>query len=369
MGKKVTHIITGLGKGGAETMLYQVIKFRTDQSLEYKVISLGGASFYENMIRDLETPVEVCPIKKKPFSAMYHIVKSVKGSDVLCCWMMHANLVGFLAAKLADVRHVIWCVRHSNTGGKFLKTRTVWIDSICARLSSKVDAVAYNGNRSRNAYENLGFCKEKGLVLDNGCDCEEYAPNYEARGILLEELGISADKKVILSVAKNEPIKDIPTFIRAFAIFHKRCPDTVAVMCGNRIEENEQMLGLCREVRLKPHEDIFFLGLRHDVPLLLAACDIYVLHSAGEAFPNTLLQAMSSSCLCIATNVGDTRRIMENDRFIITPQAPEELAMKMEEIAAMSNEEQSVVKTGNRRRVQECFDIRDIVRKYEEIYT
>lgn len=368
MGRKVTHIITGLGKGGAETMLYQVIKFRTDQSLEYRVISLGGSSFYEDMIRELGTSVEIYPIKKKPFSSIYHIIDSVKGSDVLCCWMMHANLVGFLVAKFADVKHVIWCVRHSNTGGKFLKARTVWIDSLCARLSRKVDIVTYNGNRSRNEYEKIGFCKDKGIVLDNGCDCEEYAPNFEARRILLKELRIIADKKIVLSVTKNEPIKDIPTFIHAFAIFHKKYPKTVAVMCGNRIEENEQLLGLCQEVRLKPHEDIFFLGLRHDVPILLAACDIYVLHSAGEAFPNTLLQAMSASCLCIATNVGDTRRIMGNDRFIITPQAPEELAMKMEEITAMSNEEQEIVKTQNRRRVQEYFDIRDIVRKYEELY-
>ncbi|MCI9437315.1 MAG: glycosyltransferase [Lachnospiraceae bacterium] len=369
MGKKVTHIITGLGKGGAETMLYQVIKFRTVQSLEYKVISLGGSSYYENILRKLGIPVEIYPIKRTPFSSMHHIIESVKGSDVLCCWMMHANLVGFIAAKFADVRHIIWCVRHSNTGGNFLKTRTVRIDSICARLSSKVNTITYNGNRSRNEYEKLGFCKEKGIVLDNGCDCEEYAPNSEARGILFKELGISSDKKIILSVTKNDPIKDIPTFIRAFAVFRKRYPETVAVMCGNKIEETEQLLSLCQEVRLKPQEDIFFLGLRHDVPILLAACDIYVLHSAGEAFPNTLLQAMSSSCLCIATDVGDARRIMGNDRFIITPQAPEAMAMKMEEIFAMPNEEQESVKARNRRRVQKYYDIRDIVKKYEELYT
>lgn len=64
MKKRVTHIITGLGKGGAETMLYQVIKFRTNNSLEHKVISLGGSSFYEDRIRALGVSVEICNIRK-----------------------------------------------------------------------------------------------------------------------------------------------------------------------------------------------------------------------------------------------------------------------------------------------------------------
>ena len=368
MKKRVTHIITGLGKGGAETMLYQVIKFRTNNSLEYKVISLGGSSFYEDMIRALGVSVEICNIRKTPFTSLYYIIKNVKKSDVLCCWMMHANLIGYFIAKVVGVKRVIWCVRHSNTGRKFSKVRTVFIDNVCSVLSKKVDTITYNGYRSRSEYEKLGFCKEKGIVLDNGCDCDEYAPNPNAKRILLRELGISINKKIVLSVTKNDLIKDIPTFIQAFSIFQKKHSEVVAVMCGRGIEENEQMLGLSQKMGLKVHENIFFLGLRHDVPLLLSACDIYILHSAGEAFPNTLLQAMASSCLCIATDVGDARRIIGNDRFIIPPQKPQEMALKMEEIIRMPHEEQEYIKYSNRMRVQKYFDIRAIVRKYENIF-
>lgn len=368
MGKKVTHIITGLGKGGAETMLYQVLKFRTNFSIEYKVISLGGSSYYEEKIEELGIPVEICPIKKNPFSSIYRIVKMIKGSDTLCCWMMHANLVGYLASKMAGIKHVIWCVRHSNTGETFLKARTVRIDNICARLSRNVERIAYNGNRSRNAYEALGFCREKGIVLDNGCDCSEYAPDPEARKLLMKELGIDEDKKIVLSVSKNTPIKDIPTFIRSYGIVKKRHPETVGVICGMGVEENEQMLGLCKEAGLEPKKDIHFLGLRHDVPKLMAACDLYVLHSAGEAFPNTLLQAMSTSCICVATNVGDARRILNNDKFIVNPQNVPELADKICEALTFSKEESDIIRIQNRERVKKYFDIKEIVKKYEEMY-
>lgn len=139
-------------------------------------------------------------------------------------------------------------------------------------------------------------------------------------------------------------------------------------MCGSGVEENAQMLGYCREIGLEPHRDIYFLGMRHDIPLLLATCNLYVLHSAGEAFPNTLLQAMAASCLCIATDVGDARRIMGNDRFIVNPENPEELAGKMAEVSALPFEDQKTEKARNRERVQIYFNIRDIVKNYEELY-
>ena len=41
MAKQVVHLIASLGKGGAETMLYQVLRCRTREDLSYKVVSLG----------------------------------------------------------------------------------------------------------------------------------------------------------------------------------------------------------------------------------------------------------------------------------------------------------------------------------------
>ena len=47
---RVVHLITGLGKGGAETMLYQIIKYRTKDAPDYVVISLGLSHFLEDRI-------------------------------------------------------------------------------------------------------------------------------------------------------------------------------------------------------------------------------------------------------------------------------------------------------------------------------
>ena len=199
MKKTVTHLIVGLGKGGAETMLYQVLKYRTDTELTHRVISLGASHYYEGPMRELGYEVTELSLKKKPISTLLRLPGLVKGSDTLCCWMYHANFLGYLAGHLAGVKKIVWCIRHSNLDPELNSAITLRINRICARWSSKVSAVVYNGNRAREVHEQVGYCRSIGHVVDNGCDCEEYAPDPLAGESLRRELGIEKDKNIVLS--------------------------------------------------------------------------------------------------------------------------------------------------------------------------
>lgn len=367
--KRVVHLITGLGKGGAETMLYQVLKYKTAPELRYKVVSLGAAHYYEDLMRELGYDVVVLNLRRRPISSFVRLCREIKGVDTLCCWMYHANLIGYLAAHMVGVDRVVWCIRHSDLNPAHNKARTLRVIQFCARWSKNVSAILYNGNRARAVHEAAGYCREKGLVVDNGCDCEEYRPDEAAAQSVREELSIPAGKRIILSVTKDTPIKDIPTFFQAFGMLHKQDGGLIAVLCGAGVDtDNVQISALCRKVGLIIGKDVFLLGMRHDIPLLLAACDLYVLHSAGEAFPNALLQAMACCCVCVTTDVGDARRILNNDACVAPPGDPEVLASKITELLALPKETADGIRRGNRARVQEYFDIREIVKQYEEVF-
>lgn len=369
MDRRVTHLITGLGKGGAETMLYQMLKYRTDQEITHQVVSLGGAHYYEGPIRELGIPVTELNFRTRPISGFLRLVKLLRGTDTLCCWMYHANFVGYLAAKLVKIPRVIWCIRHSSLDPKLNKKRSLFLNRVCACWSSRVTAVAYNGERSRLAHEAIGYAPEKGCVLSNGCDCEEYAPDDAAREDLRRELRIGLETRVILSITKYTPIKDVPTFIRAFGELRRKGADVAAVLCGVGVEpENRELTALCAEERLEIGRDVFLLGLRHDVPRLLAACDLYVLHSAGEAFPNALAQAMSCGCLCVATDVGDVKRILPDNYCIVQPGNAGILAKKIIEFLELPSEGVRRIRDQNRRTIQEKFDIHKIVQEYEALF-
>ena len=369
MGRTVTHLITGLGKGGAETMLYQVLKYRTDRALTHRVISLGGARYYEEPIRELGIPVTELSFRTRPVSGFVRLVKLLRGTDTLCCWMYHANFIGYLTAKLAQVPRVVWCIRHPTQDPALDKKLTLSISAFCAKRSSRVAAVTYNGEMSRAVHEAAGYCPEKSVILVNGCDCEDYIPNPKAAADIRQELGLSPGQKILLSVTRDHPGKDVPTFLAAIALLRQRYSEIVGVLCGTGIQPaNNSLVNICADNGLRLGKDVFLLGQRHDVPRLLAACDVYVLHSAAEAFPNALLQAMSCGCLCVATDVGDVKYILPDSHWMVPPRDMQSLAKKITELLELPPEAAQAIRSQNRKRIQKDFDIYQIVKKYEAMF-
>ncbi len=369
MVKVVSHLIVGLGKGGAETMLYQVLQNKVNQDILYQVISFGEGDYYEDAIRKLGIELHVLPLRKHPMQTTARVIGLIRNSDVLCCWMYHANMVGYFTGKLAGCKKIIWNIRHSELGTEYNKRVTLWINKLCAKLSKGISTIAYNGVRAKEVHEQIGYSSAKSVIVNNGVDTLMFAPNCNAKKELYAELGIDSKARIVLSVTRDHPIKDIPTFIDAFSHVYVENPQVVAVMCGQGVDsQNTNLVNMCREHDLSIGEDIFLLGLRHDVPRLLAACDLYVLHSAGEAFPNSLVQAMACGCVCVSTNVGDVKEIIADDDFISAVSDSADLAKQMNRILNMTDDQCLALGDKNRKRVQQCYQISNIIKEYENLY-
>ena len=369
MAKQVVHLIASLGKGGAETMLYQVLRCRTREDLSYKVVSLGESHYYEEPIRALGIPVVEVPLRKNPLKALGMILRELRGADTLCCWMYHANLIGYYMGRLAGVKRIVWGIHHSDLSPQINKSATLRLNQWCARISRHVDVVSYTGNAARAVHEQVGYCRTNGVVLSNGCDCAKYCPDASKREAVHQELSIPMETRIVFSATKDIPIKDIPTVVRAFAALHKKFPDTAAVLCGRGVEEtNPRIAALCGQSGLTIGQDIFLLSLRNDVNALMAGADLFVLHSAGEAFPVTLVEAMACGCVCVTTDVGDARRILAMDEWVVSPGDDGALCARLEAALSLSQAESAAIRTANRQRVLEHFSIEKIVKEYEELF-
>lgn len=351
-------------------MLYQLLSHRENPSLKYRVISFGEGKYYEPLIHELGIEVHVLPLRKRPIFSFFKLLYLIRGIDVLCCWMYHANFIGYIVGKIVGCKRIIWNIRHSNLDDNFNKKSTLRINHWCARRSRNVSCIAYNGNKSKRVHEAIGYFSGNGIVLTNGVETEEYKSVIDARLTICKELGIDDDRKIILSITKYHPIKDVPTFIKAFVYVHTKMPETIAVMCGNGIDcNNLELIKLCDSLGLEIGRDIFLLGLRHDIPTLLSSCDLYVLHSAGEAFPNTLVQAMSCGCLCVTTDVGDSREIVNSPEYVVCAQRSGELADMIEKVLRLSPEEVKKRRVSNRKRVLSQYRLETIVQRYEDLYS
>jgi len=367
---KVAHLVLGLGKSGAETMLYQIIKYRTSMAPEYKVISLGLSHYYEKKIR--EQGVKVVEItdtnRLRRIKKTITIIRSeVRDADIICSWLYIANALAFFLRR--PNQRIIWCVRHSDISFRNNSLKTFFLSRACSLLSKGVHVIAYNGNRARQIHESIGYKPKMSVVLDNGVEIDEYTNNTEKGKSIKRQLEIDDRLKVILSVARNNKIKDLPTFVKMFSLVHKMDKKTVAIMCGSGIDkDNGELVDLCSQLGLNIDRDIFLLGFCEDVSALMNTADVYVLHSRGEAFPNTLIQAMSCGKPVVSTDVGDVRAIIGDERFVVEVGDYNQLAQRVYNVINMDKEEIDVLSKTNRDRIVQNYNIKMIVKEYEKVF-
>src|SRR4029077_9065516 len=85
--------------------------------------------------------------------------------------------------------------------------------------------------------------------------------------------------------------------------------------------------------------NLLCLGLRRDVPQLLAASDAFVLTSAnGEGFPNVVAEAMVAGLPVISTDVGDVRRMLGDTGTIVAPGDRTGMVAAITELLALPEE-------------------------------
>lgn len=114
------------------------------------------------------------------------------------------------------------------------------------------------------------------------------------RNEIRAELG--ATGPLVVTVARLHPQKDIDTLLAAFALVARDRPDVTLAVAGDGPErERLETLASGRVV---------FLGARDDAVDLIAASDVFVISSAWESGPLTLLEAASVGAAVVSTPVG-----------------------------------------------------------------
>ena len=111
-----------------------------------------------------------------------------------------------------------------------------------------------------------------------------------------------------------------------------------------------------------------FLGLREDVPALLAAADVLVLSSDDEGFPNVLLEAMEASRPVVATDVGDVRDVVrDGETGFVVPLDADALAARLRELAANPQRARTMGAAG-RARLDTRYDLAALGKTLLDVY-
>jgi glycosyltransferase involved in cell wall biosynthesis len=275
---RIVFIITGLSTGGAETMLLKLLERLDRNRFSPYVISLTALGEIGPRIAALGIPVEAMGIKPglpspMGFLRLVSVIKRIK-PDVVHTWLYHADLLGGLAARLAGVSAIGWCIRNSNLDKDKTKLSTRAVVKLCASLSSWVPSKILScSEKARQIHVALGYAAEKMRIVPNGFDLARFKQDDDARSAVRAELGIDDHTPLVGLIGRFDLQKNHAGFFAAAGVLHRQMPHVHFVLAGRGIDGNNPTLmqainnaGVLANVHL--------LGLRDDVPRLMAALDV-----------------------------------------------------------------------------------------------
>lgn len=369
---RVTHIITGLGDGGAEGVLARLCEASPHH--RHEVVSLTDEGKYGPRLRASGVTVHTLDQHRGTMSAraLLRLRRLLRASrpDVVQTWMYHGDLVGGLVARWAGSSNVFWNVRNTDLApGKTPRT-TIIVMRACALVSRWVPKrIACCAERAAELHQRLGYDPRKFVIIPNGIDGERFEPDPEAGGHWRSRNGIAADVPVIGMVARYDPQKDHANLIEALRLVRADGHPFTCVLAGTGMtEENVTLTTTISDAGLT--DSVRLLGAVGDVPALMNALDLHVLSSAyGEAFPNAVAEAMACGTPCVVTDVGDAGRIVDDTGWTVPPADPPALARAIGEALA-SRERASWAQrcAAASRRIRETYSMERMVANYEAMW-
>ncbi len=234
---------------------------------------------------------------------------------------------------------------------------------VMSRLADEVTGVCQFSADSLAAKD--GFGGHPIQVIENGIRFERYAVERD-RAALRRSLGLDPDRAYISCIARFHPVKDHRMLIDAFAQVAAARSDADLLLAGDgplraELEDQVRSLGLMGRVQ--------FLGVRHDVPELLAASNVFALTSVSEAASLTLLEAMASGVPVVVTRVGGNPEIVrEGTDGYLVPRG--DAATAGARILELVNDPARARAMGQsaQTRVRDRFTLSNTIRRYHERY-
>ena len=367
----VVHLITGLDIGGAELMLVRLLAHMDRTRFRSTVVSMTGRGALADRIEALQVPVITLGMRHGVPSplAVTRLASHLRAARpvVLQTWLYHADLLGYVAGRLAHVPAIVWNIRCGALRPQHHPVGLWWTVKVLARLSPHATAVVVNARAGQEESERLGYHPRRWVLIENGFELDQFVPSAEARDSVRRELGVGAETPLVGLVARFHPMKDHATFLRAAARLLQQRSDVVFVLAGRQVDDaNPELRGMIGELGLR--SSLRLLGERTDIPRLTAAFDVATCCSYAEGFPNAIGEAMACAVPCVTTDVGDCARVVGDTGWVVPARDPAALAAAWADVLSLSSERRHDAGIRARARVTECFDIQSVVRRYEDLY-
>ncbi len=362
---RIFLLSTSMGMGGADQQILILARAMRARGHEIRIVALTPLGPMGLEAQREGIPTESLELRRNP-GDLPRIVRLIRmlrewRPDILHSHMVHANLLARAVRPFIHVRGLVSTIHSISDGGR--------VRMAGYRLTNRlVDRVTIISRLAAERYVAIGAVPVSRLeVIPNTVDLQRFRPMPAVRAAVRKEIGVGGEF-VWLAVGRFQPAKDYPTMVAAFA---QRAGETASrlVLVGQGPLRGE-VEALLRAAGLEK-DRVHFLGVRRDVPELMAAADGYLLSSAWEGMPVVLLEAAAAGLPVVATRVGGVAEVVEDgvSGLLVAPRDPMALSRAMEHIEALTPEQRAAMGARGRTLVQQRYSTGSVMDMWERLYS
>jgi glycosyltransferase involved in cell wall biosynthesis len=368
----ILHIIDEFKIGGAQTHLVCMLKSAKSQfpDVSHIVVSIFNDGAIKAMIEEAGIPAFVLKIPDNGFfvkalSIVGQLCRVIKRYRP-CCVEAHltwSRTLGLMAAWLCRAP-----LRVGFEHGDTYLTSMPWrIVNYCSQFSAHHIVVCSNALKNW-VHSTHHIAKKRMRVFYNAIDLNRFNRDKIKVAFSKKELGLNETTMLFCTVGVlgGGINKRIDIIIQAVYIARKNNNDVALIVCGDG-NLRPDLETLAEKLEMKNH--IKFLGMRNDIPEILAVCDAFCHAAPFEAFGIVAIEAMAMELAIIVPDSGGIKEIVDNDitGFLYEPLNAHSLADKMALLATKPAKARSMGRAG-RETVNRRFNIDNYIKELYWLY-
>lgn len=305
---KILEIIPTLGPGGGQSLVVDLCN-ELGKTDDVVLVTLRDDTqkYYGFMVKELDSAVNhisLCLPETNNWLTMWGIYKLIKREkpDIVhfhMCITFSLLAVLLLGWKYKIVQTIHNDIRTSYSSAKyrFIISVTGWL-----RLSRFVTICKTNYNDFKRIYPGV-----ENTMIFNGRKLLAKTALFQSVQHEVEKMKPTENTKVYLHVARCNPQKNQRLLIEGFNDFIKQGYDAILLVIGFRNEYPEE------ELLIKTACDrIYFLGTKTNIADYIYNSDCFILSSAYEGMPITVIEALNSGVPVVSTPVSGVLDVVES---------------------------------------------------------
>jgi glycosyltransferase involved in cell wall biosynthesis len=319
--RKVFHVTSSFDLGGAQTQIMNLCTSRSGSFRHLAIevfpernyrfrqdVSVGPAQYVVGGVLRRAAGRLVVNIQTRSLQLVhtYKLVCDMNACrpDIVVGWGHEMSVTGFVAATLARVPHIVFCIRTFNPAyGWVGESLGSLLHRAHSRMTPHVAALITNSTLLQADHARwVGIAPDAITVCPNGIDVAPLTDTEiaERRRSIRAGLGIAEEACVVTNVGRFSAEKGQLSVVSVNERLSRDYPEAQLtwLLCGdgptlNHVRAQADALGMT---------NIRFVGRTTTVQEYLCASDIFLMPSDFEGMPNAMMEAMAYGLPCVSTS-------------------------------------------------------------------